>query len=406
MKQLFTTLLSLSLLAVSLPTQALTEDQTISTRIVGGIESAPTQWQSIVSVKYKGYKNTHFCGGSLIAEQWVLTAAHCMFENGLPLSASELVATVGEYDLNSSPVTPSTNIEQIFTHPDYDPSKQENDIALLKLSEPVTNDSVTIVSLLSTASLVAQQRPATVMGWGSTIGYDPDQIVDPYYPDLLREVEVPLNTDQQCASSLGSSYTNVMICAGLPEGGKDSCQGDSGGPLMVNTNYGWQQLGLVSWGYGCASAGSPGVYTRIALFADWIESITSTFSITASTNFLTTSVDSSDSKQITVDNNSDSVTSFTYEIAGSDYFSFDASDCTTIDAHSSCQFPVTYAPLDLNLHKATITVSSSIAGSAAQESKLSGVPFILDDVVSSSSGSLGFYIWLLVPLVFVRRYYP
>ncbi|MFT6986558.1 MAG: secreted trypsin-like serine protease [Psychromonas sp.] len=401
MKQLFATLLPTALLAVALPALASTAEPTITTRIVGGIESSSEQWLAVVSIK-STYRNQHFCGGSLINEQWVLTAAHCMFDSyDLPLRPSEIVATVGEYDLNSLPLTPSTNIAQIFTHPNYDPAQLGNDIALLKLASPVANPTNSMVDLNDTEVLIAQQSPATVIGWGSTVAYE-SVPPTPDYPDILREVVVPLNTDQQCSNSLGSAYTDQMICAGLPEGGVDACQGDSGGPLMANNNYGWQQLGIVSWGIGCAAPGSPGVYTRIAVFSDWIGSIIHTFWITSTTQFLSTSVNSSSVKQITVDNNSDSSASFTYTIAGSDYFSFDGSGCTTIDAHSSCQFPVTYAPLDSNAHYATITASSTIAGSDMHESKLYGVPLVL----SHSSGSLGFFVFLLLPLIAVRRYYP
>ena len=408
MKRLFNILLSATLLAISFPILADIEEQTISTRIVGGVESTPTQWPSIVSLKYKGYIDGHFCGASLIAKQWVVTAAHCMFdEQDLPRIASEISATVGEYDLSSSPVTPATDIELILTHRDYDSNRQINDIALLKLATPVENDTVAIIELPLTVALIADQYPATVLGWGSTVGYASSQPPTTDYPDILNEVEVPLNTDQQCTTSLGTNYTAEMLCAGLPEGGKDACQGDSGGPLMVNTNYGWQQLGIVSWGFGCAAENSPGVYTRLALYANWINYLVetyTTFSITDFTEFSQTSENNSDVKQITIENYSDNEANFTYEIAGSEYFSFDAADCERVAAGSSCPFPVTYTPLDnAGHHDATITVNSDIPYAISQKSKLYGVPY---KVVSHSSGSLGFFAFLLIPLLFVRRYYP
>lgn len=404
MKYLLVRRLTAMLLAAPLSLIAAPTPADISPRIVGGVESDAAQWPSVVSLKGK-FAKTHFCGGTLIAEKWVLTAAHCMFtQQGNALLASEITATVGEYNLNSNLITPATKIERIVVHPDYNPIGEINDIALLKLAQKSASDSITIVNLQETASLIENMAPARVVGWGSTVAYDAGQVVDPDYPNILREVEIPLNTDQQCTASLGENYTNEMLCAGFSEGGKDSCQGDSGGPLMVSGNYGWQQIGIVSWGIGCASAGKQGVYTRIAIYQNWIDSIINTYSSSANISFLSTAVDSRDVKQINVDNNSDRSTTFTYQISGSEYFSFDNSACLTIAAHSSCQLAVTYAPLEYGIHQATISISSSIAGATKQNVQLRGVPSIFNEIISSSSGSLGFYIWLLIPIVFIRRY--
>jgi secreted trypsin-like serine protease len=106
----------------------------LSTRIVGRGDAENLPW--IVSLKNSATGN-HFCGGTLIADQWVLTAAHCLFNSGKIKLASQLTATVGEYDLNSDPVTPASGIQQIYIHPDYNSSTSVNDIALLKLGSSV-----------------------------------------------------------------------------------------------------------------------------------------------------------------------------------------------------------------------------------------------------------------------------
>ena len=362
-----------SLLAASTAAFASTNE---ATRIVGGEQSTAVQWPSIVSIK-SASSASHFCGASLIAPQWVLTAAHCLFEsNGEETLASDIIVTVGEYDLTSSPATPSTNVEQIFTHSEYNAVNSVNDIALIKLTEAVNTPTISPVDISDTTYFVDQGEEVTVMGWGSTVAYAPDQTIDPSYPGILRQVTLPLNTDQQCSSSLGSNYTSEMICAGFPQGGADSCQGDSGGPLVIKTSAGWQQIGVVSWGFGCASAGNPGVYTRLALYADWIDNITQKASITTNTHFAYTAVNTQEIKQLTVNNGSNSSATFNYTLTGSGFFSLDTTKCLTIIANSSCQFPVTYAPTNSQTHSAAIVVTSDIGNSTAMTANLSAKPLV------------------------------
>ena len=395
----------------------------ISTRIVGGVQSSAGDWPSIVSLQYTGTAAYYgqFCGATLIAEQWVVTAAHCMFDQSdAALKTTDFNAAVGQYDLKSTIITPTTNIAEIIVHPNYNKVTAENDIALLRLASPVNNEFMASVSQSETADLIQTENDVTVIGWGSTVGYDPNEDVTPIYAVKLREVSLPLNTDQQCTTHLGASYKTSMICAALPEGGKDSCQGDSGGPLMVATNLGWQQIGIVSTGAGCAAAGYPGIYTRIAYFSDWIKSFTErSFSVTETVKFFTTPVNSSEIKPITITNDTYSSATFNYTISESDSFSIDEMACASINEQSSCQLAVTYAPLDNNVHQATITVTSSIIGAEPKTTELSGTPYVAPIIhetpvtpetpettaSGSGGGSLGLFSLLLLPFVFIRRYY-
>ncbi|WP_372880231.1 serine protease [Psychromonas sp.] len=241
----------------------------ISTRIVGGQESDINQFPWAVSLK-DSTTQKHFCGGSLIAKQWVLTAAHCLDDLQ---SVSQITATIGEYDLDSIPATTAIEIEQFYIHPDYTSSPPVNDIALLKLASAVADPSlISPVSLEDTTDAVVSQDNVTALGWGSTV--PSDERNDPDFPNILNYVEIPLLTDDMCNEAYDDNYTAEMLCAGLEDGGKDSCQGDSGGPLVIKQDDdSWQQIGIVSWGSGCAAKGYPGVYTRLALYEDWVNGI-------------------------------------------------------------------------------------------------------------------------------------
>ena len=231
-------------------------------RIIGGSQATAGSYPWVVSLKGSG--GDHFCGASLIDKEWVLTAAHCVEGE----TASGMSVVVGEFNtVMTDAGEQKRNVTKITMHPQYNKGvESNNDIALLKLASPVSNKAVTqvvpnIMKDIKDGSLL------TVMGWGnqSTTGEE--------FPNRLFQVEVPLVSNQECSSNYeasGIEITDKMICAGFKQGGKDSCQGDSGGPLLYQLNGTWQQVGIVSFGEGCALPGKPGVYARVEKYNDWV----------------------------------------------------------------------------------------------------------------------------------------
>uniref|UniRef100_A0A8C5Q396 Peptidase S1 domain-containing protein n=1 Tax=Leptobrachium leishanense TaxID=445787 RepID=A0A8C5Q396_9ANUR len=252
----------------------------VSSRIVGGTDAVDGEWPWQVAVKFWG---SFICGGSLINEQWVLSAAHCF---DYPSSPDYYSISLGMYQLNGlNPHGVTVDVVEIIKRPEYNNTGDRGDIALVKLVTPLNfTNYIQPICLPATSVSFPSGMECWVTGWGTRSSGGSL----PYY-NTLQKVMTPLIDHVQCdqmyrdSLSIISNITIIQeekICSGYEEGGKDSCQGDSGGPLMCKVNGTWIQAGIVSWGIGCALPGYPGVYTLAPAYASWIKTYISEMTYT------------------------------------------------------------------------------------------------------------------------------
>ncbi|CAM4706767.1 hypothetical protein PO909_013235 [Leuciscus waleckii] len=238
-------------------------------RIVGGSSASEGAWPWQVDIQTS---QGHVCGGSIISDSWVLSAAHCF---PYPNDISSYTIYAGRFQLNGwNPDESSHRIRRVVVPLGYTNHEYGQDIALVELSTPVVwSDRIQPVCLPYPNVEFSSDMKCMVTGWGDIREGVALQGVGP-----LQEVEVPIIDSATCQDMyLTHPSENVdiradMMCAGFPEGGKDSCQGDSGGPLVCKISDGsWVQAGIVSFGLNCAKANRPGVYAKVSSFSDFIQ---------------------------------------------------------------------------------------------------------------------------------------
>lgn len=237
--------------------------------VVGGKDAKPFAWPWMVSIHRKTLTGERYlCGGSIISDRFILTAAHCFGEN--PKTASEyLVKTQGlkkELGINEE-------VQDIKVHPGYRDGQHYNDIAIITLTQPIVfNDRVSPACLPSVKSDYLD-REVTVLGWGDTsyAGRTSELLQEATF-NVIPNADCNASYSKLQPSSLPKGVTEDFLCAGVNEGGKDACQGDSGGPLMLKEypSLRWSVIGVVSFGYQCAKARFPGIYTRVYNYIQWI----------------------------------------------------------------------------------------------------------------------------------------
>ncbi|XP_018322610.1 serine protease 33-like [Agrilus planipennis] len=232
-------------------------------RIVGGQNADIGEWPWIAALFNNGRQ---FCGGSLIDNSHILTAAHCVAHMS-SWDVARLTIRLGDYNIRTNSETRHLELraKRVVRHRGFDSRTLYNDIAIITLDNPVQfNKKIRPICLPSSGANFAG-RAATVIGWGSLREGGPQ-------PSILQKVNIPIWSNADCRAKYGPAapggIVDHMLCAGNVA--KDSCSGDSGGPLMVYNSGRWTQAGIVSWGIGCGKGNYPGVYTKVDRFLPWI----------------------------------------------------------------------------------------------------------------------------------------
>jgi len=244
----------------------------LETRIVGGKFAAkPIPWQ--VSIRADATSG-HYCGGTILDKNTILSAAHCFYDNGSLQPAANMdleYIVAGAVKLNDNTGVQAIQVAKRVEYKDggnkYDHMTNNNDIIILKLKSPLTFNANVQPACLPEASFTSNK--AIVSGWGI------EKYGNENKPNGLKYLEVNVwNDNKVCIAKtkwMEFELLDNMMCAGYVEGKQDACSGDSGGPLVSSNGGSAVLTGVVSWGQGCANAGYPGLYTRVNKYLPWIK---------------------------------------------------------------------------------------------------------------------------------------
>ncbi|XP_060903374.1 coagulation factor IX isoform X3 [Labrus mixtus] len=235
------------------------EEVGLMPRIVGGVleRRGGSPWQVLVH-RSDGYG---FCGGTLVSDRWVISAAHCLEQ-----TADHV--TIDFDKQRPDPGEQFIKVQKVFVHPHFHSFTFDSDIALLYLARPVVRGSTAVPACLPdphlSKYLLEEGNRGVVTGWGLTRFLGKSS-------RFLRKVTLPVVSYKDCTATTEQVITDNMFCAGYLETSMDACSGDSGGPFVVNYRGTWFLSGVVSWGEKCADKGKYGVYTRLGNFLQWIQ---------------------------------------------------------------------------------------------------------------------------------------
>lgn len=234
-------------------------------------------WMAQIQAKFDS-DYEHHCGGTIITDEVILTAAHC-FQS---IAHHYMRVVVGQGFLASEDEEEMVfDIEDVIVHPHWDSpidGRYSNDIALIKLRRKGDGSGIQFSDRVSPACLPQKdtpQKPGTecvISGWGKTASNSRTQT------DCLQTTNVPLLGNDDCQrmyDETSRSISKGMMCAGFADGGTDTCNGDSGGPLACKVNGRFHITGIVSWGEGCGEKNRPGVYSKVKHYLKWIDQVVS-----------------------------------------------------------------------------------------------------------------------------------